>query len=131
MELTRACTTTPPLEVVESADFKFYRMTTFTAKLTFREPDQSGLDISNMIVEFNVVETDGTVVLNLSSNTVTSNGSTITILDALNGVAEIRITDEETTSLTVGTLKWWMTLNPLNGDKLPRGKGSIFVINPY
>lgn len=138
MELTRACTTTPPLTVTQVANLTFYRGTTFRAKFTFKQPDpmnpleQIPLDITGMDIVFNVVEEDGTEVLVVDSTSATTNGSIVTILNPpTNGEVEVLVTDEETASLDVAELRWWVTLNPPNGDKLLRGKGSIHVINPY
>lgn len=131
MELTRTCITDPPLPVTQTANFTFYKGTTFRAKLTFKNPDQTPLNITGMDIVFNIVEIDGTPTLIVNSTGLTTNNSTITIINANLGQAEVLITDEETSSLDVGELKWWVTLNPLNGDKLLRGKGKILVSNPY
>lgn len=131
MDLTRACTTTPPPVITKSVDFVFYRGTTFRAKFSFKTDTGAPINITNMGITFNVVNDQEVLLFSLNENILGPNGSTINVLNAINGEVEILITDEHTTLLTIGILSWWITLNPINGDKLLRGKGQIEVMNPY
>lgn len=131
MELTKVCNVPIEPEVVNEYEFTLYRRTTFRVLVTFKQPNGNPLDITNYEVKFYIVENDGSSILTILSNSLTLNGSTINILDSINGKVEILITDEETTLITQSVGKWWMTILPLNGDELLRGKGSIKIKNPY
>jgi len=130
MNLTRSCSTEPVTQTEVSLNV--YIGTTFKITVTFYQDDgTTPLDLTLNEVEFNIVNCENEEIISINSSTTTANGSTIVFVDAINGIAEITITDEET--LTFSKMKgyWWMTLNLPSGDKLLRGRGNIFIKNPY
>lgn len=131
MDLTRVCNSSTSTILTESADFLFYRGTTFRAIVKFKQSNTNPLPISGKVINFTMAKEDGTNILFFSSSLTTSNGSKINIIDDLNGIVEILITDEETQSFVENKAKWWLTLSLLNGDTVLRAKGQIVIKNLY
>lgn len=131
MDLTRVCSNPLQPEIVKSADFTFYRRTTFRANFSFKDNIGDPLPLTGYTVNLYIVRTDGSPILSLNSNIVNSLGSTILILDSLLGKTQVLITDEETELLVDSEAKWWITISPPNGDELLRGRGNIFIKEPY
>lgn len=131
MNLNRVCTTEAPLSTSKSADFTLYKGTTFKPTFKFKQSDNTALPISGKVITFHIVDNDGNSILIINSSSVTPNGSTIVIMDDPNGIVDVLITDEETTSLNLTEGKWWITLTYLTGDVYLRGRGCIFLKQPY
>lgn len=131
MNLNRVCTTDPPLTTSKSADFTLYKGTTFRPTFKFKQSDGTPLPISGKIITFYIVDSDGNSILTVNSSSVTPNGSTILITDDPNGIVDILITDEETSLLSFTSGNWWVTLTYLSGDVFLRGRGNIYLKEPY
>ncbi len=131
MNLSRVCTTEAPLSTSKTANFTMYKSTTFRPTFKFKQSDGTALPISGKIITFYIVDSDGNEVLTIDSSTTTVNGSTVLISDDPNGIIEVLITDEETSLLDFSDGNWWITLTYLNGDVFMRGKGCIFLRQPY
>lgn len=131
MNLNRVCTTEAPPTLSKSADFTLYRDTTFRPAFKFKQSDGTPLPISGKIINFYIVDNENLPILTVSSASVTPNGSTILITDDPNGIVEILITDEETSSLVLTSGYWWVTLTYLSGDVFLRGRGKIYLKEPY
>lgn len=130
MDLTRVCSPATPT-TVESFDFILYKGITFRPIFKFKDSDGTALPISGKIITFHISDKTGIDILTVDSNNITANGSTVVITDDLNGIVEVLITDEETLLLDFDCGYWWITLTLLNGDILLRGKGSIYLKEPY
>lgn len=130
MNLTRSCSTEPNTQTELSLNV--YIGTTFKITVTFYEDDgTTPVDLTLNQVEFKIVNCENEEIILINSSSSTVNGSTITFIDAINGIAQISLTDEETLEFSKLKGYWWMTLNLPNGDKLLRGRGNIFIKNPY
>lgn len=131
MNLTRVCSPNEP-ETVQKASLSIYKGTTFRITVSFKQNDGvTALSLTDIVVTFNVVDLDNNTILTVSSDVVNVNGSTVDITDIPGGVADVIITDEDTALFTETEGYWWMTLTLLNGDKLLRGRGNIYIKQPY
>lgn len=130
MELTKVCLPSTPI-TSESLDFTLYKRITFRPVFKFKDVDGDPLPIAGKIITFHITDEDGVDILTIDSESETENGSTVVIVDDANGIVDVLITDEETSSLEFEEASWWVTLTLLNGDTILRGKGSIFLKEPY
>jgi hypothetical protein len=131
MQLTREFITPSLTEIKDSVDITLYKGTTFRATFTFKNANETPLDLMYTEILFNFVKKDGTPFLIIQTSNVTSNGSIITIASPpQSGTAELLITDEETTSIDFEQGHWWLTLD-IGSDKLLRGRGKVFIKEPY
>lgn len=130
MELTKVCTPRQSPNV-DSLNFTLRKGTTFRPVFKFKDINGDPLSLVGMIITFYIVDEDGDEILIIDSESVTPNGSTVVVVNDINGIVDILITDEETSNLAFDCGKWWVSLTLANGDIFPRGKGSIFLKEPY
>lgn len=130
MELTKVCLPASPT-TTETVDFTLRKRTTFRIVFKFKNPDGTPLPINGKIITFHIESENGNEILTIDSQSITPNGSTIIVTNNLGGVVDVLITDEETSVLNFIKAKWWVTLTLLNGDVFLRGRGSIYLKEPY
>lgn len=130
MELTRICI--PELQpLIEIVNFTLYKGITFRYQFEFVDENNDPIPISGQVVNFYIVDNEGESIININSSSVSPLGSTISTIDSPNGIVEILITDEETLELSLSSGYWWITLTLSNGDVNMKGKGLIYLKEPY
>lgn len=131
MDLTKKCYIENPL--LKLVDFTFYRGTTFRYSFVFLDKNGDAIDITGMEIIFHLLEIDDTVdYLTISSDDPPNiNGSSVTVIDAEDGEADLILTPDETTAMSFDRANWWISLTLDNNDLVIKAKGQVLVKEPF
>lgn len=110
--------------------FTFVRGVTFERTFTYKDPNQTPIDITGMEVSFGFRRRDekDAAFAMASTDPATALGSTIEITDAAGGEIELKLTDEETDAIDFDLGNWWLHLL-VSGDVRPMAKGELEITN--
>ncbi len=103
----------PPKRIIETVDNNYtitlYKGITYSRVFEYTDSDGVPINLTGKILKITFKNVFPQIVEIASNTGATPQGSTFTIIDAINGKFRLQLTDEETdTAETCGT--WWIEL---------------------